>query len=53
MNRINWFKAFIWILLILISVSFWALIVAYRLTFIALVIVVTGIAFILIKVKEK
>jgi hypothetical protein len=53
MKRIDWFNVATWVLLILISISFWTLVVIHGLFLGALVVVLAGIMFSLIKIKEK
>nr|DAX91443.1 MAG TPA: hypothetical protein [Caudoviricetes sp.] len=53
MKRIDWINVITWILLILISVSFWALVIIHGLFLGVLVVVLVGIMFSLIKIKEK
>nr|DAX37554.1 MAG TPA: hypothetical protein [Bacteriophage sp.] len=53
MKRIDWINVITWILLILISISFWALVIIHGLFLGVLVVVLAGIMFSLIKIKEK
>nr|DAX57280.1 MAG TPA: zinc-ribbon containing domain protein [Caudoviricetes sp.] len=53
MKRIDWFNVITWFLLILISISFWALVIVHGLFLGVLIIVLTVIMFSLIKIKEK
>ena len=53
MKKIDWFNVVTWVLLILISISFWALVIIHGLFLGILVVVLAGIMFSLIKIKEK
>lgn len=53
MKRIDWFNVITWVLLIFISISFWTLVIVHGLFLGVLVVVLVGIMFSLIKIKEK